>query len=219
MENFIDLPSPESTHYVGVVYFFYKEGEEFFLMVKNKDIIRNLINNKLPGGKSNAEYEDNQVYKDTLFATLDKLNFDRDKTWRFIFKNEKRRNSLYGQEEEKEHLLHISRTLVMECIEVLGYYPVDTAPTVVAIVEKGLHTQYFLEIKEFMDSSGETVLIPNNLDSFKPLDLDVIETRIHVNVNNYRQLINSHKLPLEKFLLKSGRINMENLSQGDDEDI
>jgi hypothetical protein len=206
------------THYVGVVYFFKKDGEEFFLMVKNKDLINNTINNKLPGGKSNADYEDNEVYKDSLFATLDKLNFDREKTWRPIFKNEKKRNSLYGQEEEKEHLLHISRTLVTECLEVLGYYPVDIAPTVVSVVEKGHHTQYFLEIKEFMDSSGEKVLVPNNLDAFKSLDLDVIETRIHTPVHNYRQLINSHKIPFEKFLLTSGRLTAADLNQDEDED-
>lgn len=213
MHKLIEAPLPPNSHYVGILYSFRENEKDYILTVLDEDRYKDHINMKLPGGTSEKDYEFDEIFDIELFKTLKKLEFGK-VTISKIIRNERKRNQVLEGYKEKESLLFVLRTMVMESLEELGYYPMDIEPNVVDYIEKdGGHLQYFIEVKHFLDSKGDDVLIPSRNDNFKPLDPDVIESRFPLPVKEFQNLIHSHKIPVGNYLLKEKKITPEDLLQ------
>lgn len=89
----------------------------------------------------------------------------------------------------------------MSCLEKLGYYPMDLEPKVVHLIEKDGHTQYFLEATTLINKEGEEVKAVVPEDNFRAIALDIIETRIPLPLEDFSQLIHSHRQAVEKLNL------------------
>lgn len=200
MHNFFDVPNPDDSHFVGIVFPFKMNGSNYVFCVKDRDLMRNHINTKFPGGSNEEWYEDDFSYEDDLFKTLDILGFKDKKVQVRIYQNYKKQKKAFDENSEHKPKLYVLRTMVMESLKNLGYYPLDIAPKIVEFVEKSGHTQYFVEVTEFIDANGERVLAPDTTKKFKALDSDVIESRIPLMVSDFEQLIHSHKSALKKYL-------------------
>lgn len=198
MYKLIDVPIPPQSHFVGILFLYEEDGIQKILTVKDKNSESNHINLKLPGGTSERLYEEYVLYENALFKTLEKLKFNKN-TLAKIFKNEIKRKRSLEEHKGLQALAFILRTMVMESLEEIGYYPMDLDPLVVDVVEKDYHTQYFVEVKNFIDANGDEIVIPNMDDNFKPLDSDVIETRVPLDLSDFQKLIHSHKKAAEKF--------------------
>ena len=195
-----EVPTPPDSHYVGIIYWFEQEGIQHLLTIKDRDKYKGHINTKLPGGSNEAIYQDYITYEDYLFKILDRLKFER-KAMGKILRNEDKRKQHFEDYESNNEMAYVMRTLVLECLKKIGYYPVDLEPRVAYVMEKRGHTQYFLEVKMMMDASGENIIAPNLEEPFKAIDLDIQETRVPISVHDYKSLILSHGTAVEKYLL------------------
>ena len=102
-------------------------------------------------------------------------------------------------------MVFVMSTMVLESLKKIGYYPLDLEPKVAHVVEMDGHVQYFVEVKTLMDSAGNEISIPGSSDSFKALDLDIIETRVPMALSDFKNLILSHSTALEKYILLNGK--------------
>ena len=87
-------------------------------------------------------------------------------------------------------------------MEATGYYPADLNPFVVDIVERSEdHYQYFLEIKEWWDNTGNPIKMPIKDPEFVPLDKDIVQTREQIPMMEFEELlIESHRRPVEFYV-------------------
>ena len=63
------------------------------------------------------------------------------------------------------------------------------------------HYQYFLEVKEWWDRSGNKVEVPAPDDDFVPLDKDIVAPRHKLPILEFEELlIGSHRRPVEFYI-------------------
>jgi len=204
MYHLLEVPIPDSTHYIGMVYLYEEEGERKFMTIKDGSAEKEHVRIKFPGGSSEKIYEEYVLFENNLFKILEKLNFER-KAQIKILKNERKKKELAEGYGKNEAIAFILRTMVLESLEKIGYYPMDTEPTVIEVFEKAGHTQYFVEIKTFIDATGNEIVIPNNEDNFKSSNRDIIETRFALPTKEYESLIHAHKKAAEGYLKANKR--------------
>ena len=196
-----EVPEPPQSHYVGIIFCFDDaDGDPNILALKDRDRFRDLTNFKLPGGSDEKIYEQYMDYENALFKVLDKLEFPR-KTQAIIYKNERKRKTLLEGYTNNKAAIFMLRTMVMESLEEIGFYPMDLEPIVVHYIEKDSHTQYFLQVKDMIGKDGEAISFPFPDDNYRPLDPDVVETRIPLPLVEFDKLIHSHRKAAEKFNL------------------
>lgn len=201
MIRFSEAPLPDETHYVGIIFTYegMEDDLEYVLTIHNRDRYKGFTNTKLPGGKSDERFENVSDYLELLNFKLDKIGFEAE-TKEKILANENKRFEQLKQYDGKAKLITILRTMVIQALEELGYYAMDLEPFVIHTAEKPGHTQYFVWVQDFMDSKGKEVFIPNNRDGFEPLDPDVVETRVPIQVTETYKLIPSHRIAVEKYI-------------------
>ena len=217
MQNFTEVPLPPYSHYAAIIFVYEENGEKKILTVKDQDKNENRLNIKLPGGTNERVYENYMLYENAMLKDLENMKFERPALVK-ILKNERAKKKVMEEEYgEIEDLGLILRTMCIECLRKIGYYPLDAEPRVAFVLQKDAHTQYFLEINTLIDREGNEVRIPNLDDNFRPLDRGIAETRVGVPVNEYRSLIFSHKTAAEKCLLANG-IKVEQILPPDPED-
>lgn len=196
-----EVPEPPQSHYVGIIFCFNDaDGDVNILALKDRDRFRGVTNFKLPGGSDEKIYEQYMDFENALFKVLDKLEFPR-KTQAIIYKNERKRKTLLEGYTNNKAAIFMLRTMVMESLEEIGFYPMDLEPIVVHYIEKDSHTQYFLEVKNMIGKNGEAISFPFPDDNYRPLDPDVVETRIPLPLVEFEKLIHSHRKAAEKFNL------------------
>ncbi len=200
MHHLTEVPTPPDSHYVGIIYWFEKDGTQNLLTVKDKDKYEGHINTKLPGGSNERLYEEYMPYENYLFEVLDMLKFER-KAMVKILKNERKRKQFYKEFPTNNEMAFVMRTMVLESLKKIGYYPFDLEPRVASVVEKAGHTQYFIEVTTMVDGTAEVIEAPNELEGFKALDLDIRETRVPMPLDAFKSLILSHSTAIEKYLI------------------
>lgn len=199
MLKFSDAPLPDETHYVGILFTFegLENDLEYILTIQNRDRYKGFTNTKLPGGKSDERFENAADYLEALNFRLNKIGFEESAKAEVLAREEARFEQV-KKYDGKGKLITILRTMVIQSLEELGYYPMDLEPFVIHVAEKPGHTQYFLWVHDFIDSQGKEVFIPNNRDGFEPLDPDVVETRIPIEASETYKLIPSHRIAADK---------------------
>ncbi|MEM6966653.1 MAG: hypothetical protein AAF573_17950, partial [Bacteroidota bacterium] len=200
MFQLADVPTPPDSHYVGIIYWFEKDGVQHLLTVKDKDKYEGHINTKLPGGSNERIYEEYMPYENYLFKILDRLSFEK-KALIKILKNERERKQIFEDYPENNEVGFVMRNMVIQSLNKIGYYPLDLEPRVAYFLEKRGHTQYFVEVKSLMDKQGNEIQTPGDEHSFKALDLDIRQTRVPISVKDYKNLILSHGTAIEKYLM------------------
>lgn len=216
MYNFTEVPLPPYSHYAAIIFLYEEDGEKKILAVKDQDKNENRLNIKLPGGTNERVYENYMLYENAMFKDLETMKFERPALVR-ILKNERKKKKVMEEEYGKnENLGLILRTMCLECLRKIGYYPLDREPRVAFVLEKDGHTQYFFEITTLVDSKGNDVLLPSK-GEFRPLDRGIAETRVGIPANEYRTLIFSHKTAAEKCLLANG-VKVEQILPDEPED-
>ena len=195
-----EIPNPPDSHYVGIVFQFENEGSPSVFAVKDNDKFREIINFKLPGGSDDQIYREYMDYENLLFKNLEKLGFNK-KGQTTVYRNERKRKKLLEAYGDDSTVIFVLRTFVMSCLEKLGYYPMDLEPKVVHLIEKDGHTQYFLEATTLINKEGEEVKAVVPEDNFRAIALDIIETRIPLPLEDFSQLIHSHRQAVEKLNL------------------
>lgn len=200
MIRFSDAPLPDETHYVGIIFTYegMEDDLEYLLTIHNRDRYKGFTNTKLPGGKSDERYENLADYQEALNFKMNKIGFEAEAREQVLAHEEKRFEQL-KQYDGKAKLINILRTMVIQSLEELGYYPMDLEPFVIHTAEKPGHTQYFVWVRDFMDNRGKEVFIPRRDDGFEPLDPDVVETRVPIEVTETYKLIPSHRIAVEKY--------------------
>lgn len=217
MYKLTEVPLPPASHYVGILFLFEVDGVQHMLMTKDHDIMRGRVNNKLPGGKNDEKFRKYMVYENTLFDDiLIKLKFTKEAKKK-IYRNEQERRKQIVAHKGHEPMVFVLRTLVLKSLANLGYYPMDIEPNIVAYTEKDEHTQYFIEVKTFIDAEGNEVKLPTMEDGFKSLDPNLVETRVPLKLSSYKKLIFSHEKAAEKFFLTYKKAG-EKADEIDDED-
>ncbi len=211
-----ELPEPPYSHYVGIIYYYETNDSPFIMAVHDRDKKENRINIKLPGGTNERVYEEYIMYENALFKVMERLNFDKTALKR-IYRNERKREELFKGYEDKT-IIFILRTMVLSCLKKTGYYPLDLEPRIAFVVEKDAHSQYFIEVNTLVGKNGEDVLIPNQEENFRALDLGIKDTRVPVPIVDFRTLILSHRTAVEKFLILTGKSVPPSAEEEDDED-
>lgn len=203
MINLSEIPEPPYSHYVGIIYYFEPGGVPSIMAVHDRDKKEGRINIKLPGGTNERVYEEYIMYENALFKVMERLNFDKTALKR-VYRNERKREELFKSYEDKT-VIFILRTMVLSCLKKTGYYPLDLEPRIAFVMEKEAHSQYFIEVNTLVGKNGEDVLVPDQNEGFRPLDLGIKETRIPLSVMDFRTLILSHRTAVEKFLILTGK--------------
>ena len=203
MQKLKDLPALYSdSFFVGALYPFAEEGTLYLLTVQHLDKYKSgKVNTKLPGGSVDEELARDSKYFSKLEEVLEKLGYER-RAVLMIMNQEYSRKELYNEHPEGDGILWLLHTLVIRCLEATGYYPADIDPYVVDIVERtDDHYQYFLEMKEWWDKSGDPIKIPVEEEDFKTLDPDIVAPREKTPILEFEELlIGSHKRPVEFYL-------------------
>ena len=211
-----EIPEPPYSHYVGIIYYFEPNGVPSIMAVHDRDKKEeSRINIKLPGGTNERVYEEYIMYENALFKVMERLNYNKTALKR-IYKNERKREELFKSYEDKT-VIYILRTMVLSCLKKTGYYPLDLEPRIAFVVEKAAHSQYFLEVNTLVGKDGEDVLVPDQNEGFRALDLGIKETRIPLSVMDFRTLILSHRTAVEKFLILTGKSVPPNAAEEEDE--
>ncbi|MCB0706724.1 MAG: hypothetical protein KDC34_15520 [Saprospiraceae bacterium] len=196
----IDLHT--DSFFAGMLFPFVDEGKLFLLVLSTKNKYNpSQPNIKFPGGTGDRKYSKGEVYLERLEEILTTLSFDRIATLKVLNQEYDRRAEFMDHPEQKR-AMWILQTLVLECLESTGYYPADISPWVVDVVERSdNHYQYFLEITELWDKNAEAVKIPQQDESFTPIDQDVISSREKMPIMDFEEiLIDSHKRPVEFYI-------------------
>ena len=219
MYDFTEIPLPPYSHYAAIIFIYEEDGEKKILAVKDQDKNENRLNIKLPGGTNERVYENYMLYENAMFKDLETMKFERPALVK-ILKNERAKRKVMEEEYGKnEDLGYILRTMCIECLRKIGYYPLDAEPKVAFVLEKDAHTQYFLEVTTLIDKKGNEVKVPDPNDSFRALDRGIAETRVGIPVNEFRTLIFSHKTAAEKCMLANGiKVEPVALPDPDDDD-
>ena len=195
-----EVPPPPDSHYVGIIYWFEKNGIQHLMAVKDRNKFEGHINTKLPGGSNEPLYEEYMLYENYLFDVLDQLKFEKQARIR-ILKNERKRKQIFEDYMENHDMSFVMRSMVLASLKKIGYYPLDLEPRVAHVLEKSGHTQYFVEVNSLMDNQGNEIEAPNETENFKPIDLDLRETRVPIPVKEYKSLILTHGTAIEKYLM------------------
>jgi hypothetical protein len=188
--------------FAGMLFPFAEEGQVYLMTVVNKDKYNlGQTQIKLPGGTGDRPYANWEKYQKRLEEVLAELSYDRIATLKVLNREYDRREA-YAEHPQKKRAHWLLHTLTLSCLEGTGYYPADTEPWVVDVVEKSEdHYQYFFEIKELWDANANPVKIPQADEAFKPLDKDVVATRQKMDIYDFEEeLIGSHQRPVEFYL-------------------
>jgi len=216
MINLSEIPEPPYSHYVGLIYYYEPNGVPSIMAVHDRDKREDRINIKLPGGTNERVYEEYIMYENALFKVMERLKFNKTALKR-IYKNERKREELFKGYEDKT-VVFILRTMVLSCLKKTGYYPADLEPRIAFLLEKDAHSQYFIEVNTLVDKTGEDVLVPDQGEGFRALDLGIKETRIPLSVMDFRTLILSHRTAVEKYLILTGKSVPPSPEEPEDED-
>ena len=204
MINLNEIPEPPHSHYVGIIYYYEPNGVPTIMAVHDRDKKDEArVNIKLPGGTNERVYEEYIMYENALFKVMERLKFDKTALKR-IYRNERKREELFKSYKDKT-VIFILRTMVISCLKKTGYYPFDLEPRIAFVMEKDVHSQYFIEVNTLVGKNGEDVLVPDQEEGFRALDLGIKKTRVPVPILDFRTLILSHRTAVEKFLILTGK--------------
>ena len=202
MKKLQDIEFFPESFFVGALFPFVEDGKLFLLTVQQPDKYKSgQINTKLPGGSSVREMSSDSKYFDRLEEVLNALSFER-RAVLLILNQEYSRRAQHAEHPNDVPVLWLLQTLVLNCLEATGYYPADLDPWVVDIMERSEdHYQYFLEVKEWWDRSGNKVEVPAPDDDFVPLDKDIVASRHKLPILEFEELlIGSHRRPVEFYI-------------------
>jgi hypothetical protein len=188
--------------FVGALFPFVEDGVLHLLTVQHRDKYKSgKVNTKLPGGSSDRTFASDTKYFARLDEVLEALSFER-RAVLLIHNQEYSRRDAFKDHPDKKGIYWILQTMVLQCLEATGYYPADLEPWVVDIVERSEdHYQYFLEVKEWWDQSGNPVKIPEPDEEFKPLDKDIVVPREKMPILEFEEImLDSHARPVEFYL-------------------
>jgi len=204
MHKLTEVPIPAATHFVGMVYGYEKEGVRSVMAVKGNSMHKEgHIKVKFPGGSSEKLYEEHFHFENALFDKLKALGFEK-KAQAKIYRNELKRKELLEGYGDHKTMAYVLRTLVLEVLDEVGYYPMDMEPEVIYFDQKSVHIQYFVVVEKLLDAKGEIIEIPEQTPGFRPLDINLVETRVSLDVNEALTFSHSHKVAAKKYFLKYG---------------